>query len=116
MTDPATLAELLSSYRAAADQSDDLTDLNQQREAANEVHYYYKKLRDTAEGRAGILKMMEDPSPHVRVWAAAHSLQWAPERARCVLELLRDENVFPYSFDAEMTLEEYAKGRLSFDH
>jgi hypothetical protein len=116
MTDPATLAELLRSYRDAADQSDDLTDLNQQREVANEVHYYYKKLRDTTEGQAGIVAMMEDPSPHVRSWAAAHSLQWAPERARRVLESLRDENVFPYSFDAEMTLEEYAKGRLSFDY
>lgn len=111
-----TLAELLSAYRAAADRTDDLSDSSKQNNAAKEVHFYYKKLRDSEEGRAGIIRLMVDPSPHVRGWAAAHSLQWVPDQARKVLESLRDEDTFPYSFDALITLEEFEKGRLSFDY
>ena len=59
---------------------------------------------------------MSDPSPYVRLAAAARSLQWFPEQARRVLEGLRDDKAFHYSFDAKMTLQEFDKGLLSFDY
>lgn len=111
-----SVASLLVEYRQSADATDELRDTEKQNQAAQRVHACYKALRETDEGKAGIIALMSDPSPHVRCWAAAHSLQWMPETAQEVLESLRAENVFPCSFDAEMTLEEYRKGRLSFDY
>jgi hypothetical protein len=116
MQDQRNLARILGEYCQAAERTDDLTDSEKQKQAADKIHTCYKTLRETEQGRAGIIGLMSDPSPHVRAWAAAHSLQWTPETAQGVLEALRAENVFPYSFDAEMTLEEYRKGRLSFDY
>ena len=58
---------------------------------------------------------MSDTSPHVRCWAAAHSLQWDAPKSRHTLERLRDAGG-PCSFDAEMVLAEYEKGTLSFDY
>jgi hypothetical protein len=116
MADKQTLTQLIDGYRQAADVTDELKDPRKQNEAARKIHACYKKLRETEDGRAEIIALMSDPSPHVRAWAAAHSLQWKPELAQKVLETLRDEKVFPYSFDAEMTFEEFAKGRLSFDY
>ncbi len=106
---------LLMLYRRAADRADDVSDSDRQNKAADQVNTCYKKLKATEEGKSGLMELMSDPSPHVRGWAAAHSLQWNPSTAREVLERLRNDNVFPYSFDAEMTLEEFDKGRLSFD-
>jgi hypothetical protein len=116
MLDKESVTRILAEYRQAAVVTDDLADTEKQNQAAHRIHACYKALRETEEGRAGIIALMSDPSPHVRAWAAAHSLQWMPDAAQEVLEALRDENVFPYSFDAEMTLEEYRKGRLSFDY
>jgi len=116
MPDKRTLNEVLTEYRQAAEGTDDLADAKTQNQAAHRIHACYKTLRETNEGREAIIALMSDANPHVRTWAAAHSLQWKPEQAKKVLEALRDENTFPYSFDAEMTLEEYRKGRLSFDY
>ena len=62
-----------------------------------------------------IRQLMADPEPSVRCCAAANSLQWKPEDARRVLEKLRDSQG-PFSFDAEMTLSEFDKGRLKFGY
>lgn len=109
------VASLLAQYRQAADVAGELADNRKQNQAAHRIHACYKALQETEEGKAGIIALMADPNPHIRVWAAAHSLQWVPETAQEVLKALCTENVFPYSLDAEMTLEEYRKGRLSFD-
>jgi len=81
----------------------------------DEWHAYYKILRATNEGREAIIALMQDEEPAVRCGAASHSLQWAPEIAREVLEALRDS---PGSckFEAQMILTEYDKGRLTFDY
>lgn len=115
MSQAKTVSELLVRYRQTADRADVLSDPKEQNKAADQLHACYKKLRESEEGRNGLIALMEDSSPHVRCWAAAHSLQWVPERARRILEALRDEDVFPYSFDAKMTLEEFEKGSLTFD-
>ena len=107
---------LIAEYRQAALASDELVDVPRQNQSADTVHACYKLLRATEEGRIAIVELMSDPSPHVRAWAAAHSLAWSPAIAKKVLEALRDEDVFPYSFDAQLTLKEFEKGTLSFDY
>jgi hypothetical protein len=83
--------------------------------AHDQVHGCFKLLRDSDTGRAAIEKLMADENPYVRLCAAAHSLTWATETARDVLlELVRARGAG--SFDAEMTLEEFDAGRLTFDY
>jgi Domain of unknown function (DUF2019) len=79
------------------------------------MHGCYKRLRETPEGRAGITVLMKDSSPQVRCWAAAHSLQWEPIEAQRTLQALR-ESGGPCSFDAEMTLQQFSNGALSFEY
>lgn len=79
------------------------------------MHACYIKLCGTPDGRAGITALMKDPSPHVRCWAGSHSLQWDTNQAQKTLEALR-ESKGPCSSDAEITLEEFNKERLSFDY
>ena len=111
-----TVGELLVQYREAAERAGDLSNPKQQNKWADRLHICYKLLREAPPGREGIIALMADANPSVREWAAAHSLQWMPERARSVLEELRDMKVFPYSLNAEMTLKEFDKGRLTFDY
>jgi hypothetical protein len=79
------------------------------------MHGCYKKLGETPEGRAAIIALMADPSPHVKCWASAHSLHWQPKTEMRTLEELRAAKR-PCSFAAELTMEEFKKGRLSFDY
>lgn len=106
--------ELLKEYRLAAEGTSN-PDPDEANKYYDKIHPIYKKLRETKDGRDGITALISDPSPHVRIAAAAHSLSWAPEIARKALEELRDSKG-PRSFEAEMTLKEYEKGTLSFDY
>jgi len=65
-------------------------------------------------GRAAISALLDHPHPTVRVWAAAAALHWDEQRARQVLESLRDspEEVGLHATDARYTLKEYDAGRL----
>ena len=106
--------DLLSVYRqAAADTSN--PDPKQANKSHDMMHICYKRLRQTEEGRAGIVRLFNDLSPHVRCWAAAHGLAWATDEAKVILASLRDAKG-PCSFDAGMTLGEFEKGRLSFEY
>lgn len=80
-----------------------------------EMHQCYKALIQTPDGRNALLELLDDPSPHVQCWAGAHCLQWDAERAKRTLQALCDARG-PCSFTAEITLAEFAKGRLSFDY
>jgi hypothetical protein len=112
--DTQVLIDLLAQYREGAEGT-----AHSDPEIANKwhdkMHAAYKKLRETAEGRAKIMHLMSDPSPHIRAWAGAHCLQWWPEEARAVLEAIRDSDG-PESFDAKWTLKEFEEGNLSFDY
>ena len=108
-----SVSELLEKYREAAEGTAEQNPKIQNK-WADELHRYYKLLRATDEGRSAIMTLLTDPSPHVRVWAGAHSLEWAPAAARAALEILRDSDG-PCSFDAKMTLREYDRGRLRFE-
>ena len=111
--DTANIEEILKLYRTAAERTSD-SDPEKANMWQRKMHSYYKVLRSTREGRESIVSLLSDPSPHVRVWAAAHALQWAPEVSKSTLQAMRDGGG-PCSFDAKMTLKEFEKGRLSFD-
>jgi hypothetical protein len=106
--------EVLAQYKDGALGTSD-RDPRKANKAQARMHAAYKSLRETVEGREAILSLLDDPSPHVRCWAAAHSLEWNEVAAVTVLEGLR-ESRGPCSFDAEMTLAEFRKGQLSFNY
>jgi hypothetical protein len=108
------MSETLAEYREAAEGTGDAVAKRANRWHAR-MNMCYRALRQSESGRKGITSLVSDDNPHVRVWAAAHALQWAPELARLALESLRDSQG-PCSLTAEMTLNEFDKGRLSFDY
>jgi hypothetical protein len=113
MSGAESLADLLAQYREAAEGTAD-PEPQVSNKWYDAIRVCYKKLRQTEEGRAGIVGLLSDPSPHVRMAAAAHSLMWSPGVAREVLEALRDSEG-TRSFEAKWTLKEYDEGNLSFD-
>ena len=62
-------------------------------------------------GREAFLALLSDESPLVRSWVAAQLLSEGCENAKSVLEELEKQEGM-LGFDAEMTLQEYRKGRL----
>jgi hypothetical protein len=111
---PLPVAELAARYREAAHRSGDISNPKRQNEWADEVHRLYRQLASTTAGRDAIIQLTDDTDPHVAGWAAAHSLQWTPDRARKVLERIRDGGG-PGSLSAKWTLREFDGGTLSFD-
>jgi hypothetical protein len=81
--------KLLVLYREAAEGTTGL-DPSVGNKWQQKMHACYKKLRETAEGKAGIIALMADLSPHVRCWAGAHSLQWDSIKAKRTLEIVAD--------------------------
>ncbi len=80
---------------------------------ARELHDCYVRLRASLGGRMAIVALTSSPNPRVQVWAAAHSLAWAPEVARQALEQVRLKDL-PEAVDAKWTLKEFDRGSLSF--
>jgi hypothetical protein len=109
-----SVENLLTTYRDGAEGTS-VPDAKVANKSQRKMHACYKQLRETPEGREGIMALMKDSSPHVRCWAAAHSLQWEPIEAQRTLQALQ-ESGGPCSFDAEITLEQFGKGALSFDY
>ena len=108
-----TVDKMLTQYQEAANKTRDRNP-NIANEWADKLLKIYRKLRESEEGRTALTTLLSDPSPDVRGWAATHVLGWAPELGRPVLEKLRDSKG-RRSFDAEIVLREFAKGKLSFD-
>ena len=112
---PQDCVTLNQQYRTAAAKTAS-NECAEQNRAADCVHICYKVLAKSQEGRESISMLMNDADPYVRLWAASHSLMWSPREARRTLERIRDTETFPVSFTAEMTLDEFDKGKLSFDY
>ncbi len=110
-----TINVLIEKYRFNALGMDKISDPKKSNKCHDEWHACYKILRETEEGRQAIIRLLQDTEPSVRCGAAAHCLQWVPEIARQVLETLRDSQG-RCSFEAEMILNEYDKGRLTFEY
>jgi len=60
-----------------------------------------------------LLPLLHSAEPWVRSWAAAHGLEFAPEQAAPVLEVLSGKNGF-VAFGARMTLKQWREGKLTF--
>ena len=114
MTHDETISQLLAAYREAA-LGTGSKDPQQNNKNADKLHACYKRLRETKDGRDGIAGLVSDENPHVRGWAAAHSLQWVPGIARPALEALRDDDGAA-ALAAKWTLKEFDDGCLSFDY
>jgi hypothetical protein len=107
---------LLAAYCATAER---WNALQSNAKAANKVfdanHGLYKRLRVTAEGRAGITRLMAHPTVGVRLLAAAHSLGWAPEEAVATLEAIEETREGLHSVTAKYTLRSFRSGSLDLD-
>lgn len=109
-----SVKDLLTSYREAAEGTS-APEPKIANKCQRKLHACYKRLRETPEGRTGIILLMKDSSPYIRCWAAAHSLQWESLEAQKTLEELQ-KSCGPCAFDAEMTLQQFHNGSLSFEY
>lgn len=114
------IENLLEKYREAALKAGDITNTPKQHYWFDKSHEYYKKLKESEEGRNGIIKLMNDENVHVRLAAAAHSLQWVENKARKVLEDIQNSDLdfedVHAKISAKYTLIEFDKGNLKFDY
>lgn len=108
------IEELVRDYREAAVKTDTTRNPRQQHRWFDRLHKTYKALRSSEQGRQRLVELLDDGDMSVRCWAAAHSLDYVSERARRILEIIRDDNG-PCSMSAKYTLIEYDAGRLTFD-
>lgn len=61
-----------------------------------------------------LLPLLEHADPAVRLWASAHALTFAPDRAHRVLSTLAAGPPSPEQLGAKYTLLEWDKGTLKF--
>lgn len=113
----ADLAELLRLYERAAIAHGLASEVGNY-EAANMEYEtlaaVYRELRTRgSETQNAVLGLLNHDDEYVRAWAAAHALEFAPERGEPVLtEISRTTGV--RALDARMTLKEWRKGNLKF--
>jgi hypothetical protein len=110
-------ATLLARYRAAAaahgaaTESGDYQTANRNHDLLAQI---YRELRSRGtDAQHELLIFLNDIDPHVRAWAAAHSLEFAAERGEQVLRRLAAEPGV-VGLNAEITLQEWLKGSLQF--
>jgi|SRR5919109_3997723 hypothetical protein len=111
------IATLVRRYAAAATGHGKATETGDHR-AANRHHDaiagVYRDLRARGhEAQTALLALLNDSDAYVRSWAAAHALEFAPERGEPVLAALVQRGGF-VGLDAEMTLAEWRQGTLRF--
>lgn len=108
-----SVIELVREYSRSAAEAGRLDiPSRRQNRAADRVAAVYRELRDRDQ-REALLPLLGSDNPGVRGWAAAHALEFAPEKAISVLEA-SFADPFPHGFNAEMTLKEWRAGRLRF--
>jgi hypothetical protein len=113
----ASVEALIAAYRSAAMGHGTAVENSNHREANvyhDKIARIYRELRrrgDTAV--AALLPLLDDIEVKVRVWAAAHALEFAPQRGAVVLEHLSMLPGF-IGLNATMTLREWRNGSLAF--
>jgi hypothetical protein len=74
----------------------------------------YRELRSRGRGAQNVLLgLLDHPDEAVRGWAAFHCLEFAPNEAEPILEMLSKSPGIS-GFTSEMTLKEWRKGSLKF--
>jgi len=111
-----SVAQLLGDYAMAAvnhreaSRAGDYEKVNPAADALTEI---VRVLRDRGD-LARLLSLLNDDRVEVRGWAAAHSLEIAPERAERVLETIAAGPKSLEEFSARMVLREWRSGSLRF--
>jgi hypothetical protein len=84
---------------------------------AERLHHDRLELQQTPEGRSAITGLLDDPRPPVRLAAAGAVLAWDAEKARPVLEELRESpaRYGLHAIAAKHILIEYDAHRLAPD-
>jgi hypothetical protein len=112
------LEEVVGRYRATLARLDEFRgDPRRWNRLVDEAQIYHLRLRETAEGRTAIERLLDDDNAEVRRWAASHALLWSPATAKPVIEAIRDDPSAPWEgrASAEMTLKLFESGELSHD-
>jgi hypothetical protein len=65
-----------------------------------------------ADAQRALLELLEHPEVSVRCWAAAHALNFAPERGEPVLSKIAADGPMPLSMTAETLLLGWRSGTL----
>lgn len=63
------------------------------------------------DAESQLFTLLDDPAPGVRLWAAAHSLALAPDRAAPVLQALAAGPPSPVRLVAEIALRQWRENR-----
>ena len=107
-----TIQEAVRSFREAAISKESFVSAREDRRLYRLMTKAFLFLRvQGPPGREAFQRLLEDDSASVRCWVAAQLLSEGDQKAAPVLRELV-HLPFPMGFDAEMTLEEYGKGRL----
>ncbi len=113
----AEVAALVTMYREAALRHGAATEQGDQRRANrhhDEIACIYRELRSRGDqARSALLPLLDDIEEHVRAWAGAHALEFAPERAVKMLQRLAQRPGL-VGFNAAMILQEWQSGSLRF--
>jgi hypothetical protein len=107
--------ELLASYCQAGRAHGQATldgDLDVANENADRIAAIYRELRRRG-AESVLLTLLNSRDEGVLAWAAAHALEFAPERGEPALVSL-SERPGLIGFEAEITLGEWRSGRLRF--
>ena len=114
----APIQELIESYRAAAQRHATASASGRHRVANrnfDSLATLYRELKSRGDpGRNALRSLLRDAVSAVRMWAAAHSLEFAAEEAEPVLLALATGAPGPLRLSAEMTLRQWQKGQLKF--
>lgn len=113
----ADLPELLRLYERStiehgkASEGGDYRTANRESETISSV---YRELRSRGvETQKALLRLLNHADVHVRVMAAAHALEFAPEKGEPVLTEISQSLGIP-ALNAGMALKEWRKGSLRF--
>ncbi|MDH5640331.1 MAG: DUF2019 domain-containing protein [Nitrospira sp.] len=111
-----TTAELLEEYRqnairhATASKTGKYKVVNHAHDELARISHHFR--RGGTELQQTLLTLLDDVEPPVRLWAATHALEFAPDKSLPVLRALAAGSPGIVRHDAEMTLVQWDKGEL----
>jgi hypothetical protein len=104
--------ELIEQFRNAAVAKGDGTIADNDAELYAQMSSAFRDLvRCGDRGNLAFERLVEDPSPYVRLWVAAQLLFLGQSAGRVVLEEIASQSG-RHAFSAKITLSEYDAGRL----